>query len=64
MLHALATAKIIKKIFIADGEQRLSKPSNKSKMKMWGKPAKANFWSRKERKRCVFMLGFLSIYLI
>ena len=39
----LFTAKIIKKIFIADGEQRLSKPSNKSKMKMWGKPANASF---------------------
>ena len=64
MLHALATAKIIKKIFIADGEQRLSKPSNKSKMKIWGKPANASFRSRNERKRSVLMLGFLSIYLI
>ena len=60
----LFTAKIINKIFIADGEPRLSKPSNKSKMKMRGKPAKANFWSRNERKRSVLMLGFLSIYLI
>ena len=60
----LFTAKILKEIFIADGEQMLSKPSNRSKMKMWGKPANANFWSKNERKRSVLMLGFLSIYLI
>ena len=69
MLHVLDTRRYgiyckNKKNLHCCGEQRLSKPSGKSKIKKWGKPANANFWIRNEHKICVLMFGFLSIYLI